>query len=41
VGVFQAETYQVFLIFLAITLFCNLVSSLGNRWLPMLDVSPR
>jgi hypothetical protein len=40
VGIFEAETYQVFLIFLAITLFCNLVSSLGNRWLPILDVSP-
>ncbi|KAJ3532964.1 hypothetical protein NM208_g8196 [Fusarium decemcellulare] len=37
VGVFEAETYQVFLIFVAITLFCNSVSSLGNRWLPLLD----
>lgn len=38
VGVFQAETYQIFLIFLGITLLCNAVSSLGNRWLPILDV---
>ncbi len=38
VGIFQAGTYQVFLIFLAITILCNAVSSLGNRWLPLLDV---
>ncbi|CAI4214961.1 unnamed protein product [Parascedosporium putredinis] len=37
VGVFEASTYQVFLIFLAITLFCNAVSALGNKWLPILD----
>ncbi|KAF2194562.1 amino acid transporter [Zopfia rhizophila CBS 207.26] len=37
VGVFQAETYQIFLIFVAITLLCNAVSALGNRWLPLLD----
>ncbi|KAK6538847.1 hypothetical protein TWF694_010410 [Orbilia ellipsospora] len=37
VGVFQAEKYQVFLIFLAITLLTNSISSLGNRWLPILD----
>jgi hypothetical protein len=37
-GIFQAETYQVFLIFLGITLLCNAVSALGNRWLPILDV---
>ena len=35
----EAETYQVFLVFVAITVLCNLVSSLGNRWLPLLDVS--
>ncbi|KAJ6144795.1 hypothetical protein N7470_008690 [Penicillium chermesinum] len=39
VPVWEAETYQVFLIFLAITLLCNAVSSLGNKWLPYLDVS--
>ncbi|KAJ5163014.1 uncharacterized protein N7500_004844 [Penicillium coprophilum] len=37
VGIFQAETYQVFLIFLAVTLFANAVSAFGNRWLPYLD----
>ena len=37
--IWEAETYQVYLIFLAITVLCNLVSSLGNRWLPLLDVS--
>ncbi|KAI0133628.1 amino acid/polyamine transporter I [Xylariales sp. AK1849] len=35
--VFAGETYQVFLIFLGITLLCNVVSSLGNKWLPILD----
>ncbi|KAJ6261346.1 hypothetical protein Dda_4016 [Drechslerella dactyloides] len=37
VGVFEAERYQGFLIFLAITLLTNAISSLGNRWLPILD----
>lgn len=37
--VFAAETYQIFLIFLGITLLCNAVSALGNRFLPILDVS--
>ncbi|KAL8936031.1 MAG: hypothetical protein Q9216_005145 [Gyalolechia sp. 2 TL-2023] len=37
VGIFAAEPYQVYLIFLAITLLCNVVSALGNRWLPWLD----
>lgn len=36
-GVLAGETYQVFLIFLGITLLCNAVSALGNRWLPILD----
>lgn len=36
--VFAGEPYQVFLIFLGLTLLCNAVSSLGNRWLPILDV---
>lgn len=39
VGVFEGKTYQVFLIFVAITLLCNAVSALGNKWLPWLDVS--
>ncbi|CRK36394.1 hypothetical protein BN1708_019991, partial [Verticillium longisporum] len=34
VGIFQYENYQLYLIFLAITILCNLVSALGNRWLP-------
>lgn len=38
-GVFAAENYQVFLIFVAITILCNLASALGNRYLPWLDVS--
>ncbi|KAL3424198.1 amino acid permease [Phlyctema vagabunda] len=37
VGIFQAETYQIFLVFVGITILCNLVSSLGNKWLPWLD----
>ncbi|KAL8663233.1 MAG: hypothetical protein Q9168_008130 [Polycauliona sp. 1 TL-2023] len=37
VGIFAAEPYQVFLIFLAITLLCNAISALGNKWLPYLD----
>lgn len=39
VGIWQAETYQIFLTFVAITILCNLVSALGNKWLPWLDVS--
>ncbi|KAJ4169669.1 hypothetical protein NW754_005820 [Fusarium falciforme] len=38
-GVLSGEAYQVFLIFLAITLLCNAVSSLGNRWLPWIDTA--
>ncbi|KAJ5897578.1 hypothetical protein N7504_007866 [Penicillium tannophilum] len=36
-GVLAGESYQVFLIFLAITLLCNAVSAFGNKWLPHLD----
>lgn len=39
VGIFPGEPYQVFLVFLGLTIMCNLISSLGNRWLPILDVS--
>jgi amino acid transporter len=39
VAIFEAETYQVFLIFLGITFLCNAVSALGNRWLPILDTA--
>jgi hypothetical protein len=38
VGIFAGTNWQVYLIFLAITLLCNMVSALGNRWLPWLDV---
>lgn len=41
VGIFAGEPYQVFLVFLAITLLCNAVSALGNKYLPMLDVRCR
>lgn len=37
--IFSAKTYQIFLIFVSITLFCNAVSAFGNRWLPLIDVS--
>jgi amino acid transporter len=33
----SGEPYQVFLIFLGITLLCNAISSLLNRWLPVID----
>lgn len=38
VGIFEANAWQVYLIFLAITLLCNAISALGNKWLPWLDV---
>jgi amino acid permease len=38
VGILAGDAYQVFLIFLGITLFCNAVSAFGNKWLPWLDV---
>jgi hypothetical protein len=37
-GIFANEPYQIYLIFVGITLLCNIVSSLGNKWLPLLDV---
>ncbi|KAI8932758.1 hypothetical protein NX059_010248 [Plenodomus lindquistii] len=37
VGILAGEPYQVYLIFLGITLLCNLVSAFGNKWLPWLD----
>ncbi|KAI5918076.1 amino acid/polyamine transporter I [Camillea tinctor] len=36
-AVLAGDAYQAFLIFLGITIFCNLVSSLCNRWLPLID----
>lgn len=38
VAIYEAKTYQVFLMFLALTAFCVAVSSLGNKWLPWIDV---
>jgi amino acid transporter len=38
VGVLAGEPYQVFLIFVGLTLLSNAVSALGNKWLPWLDV---
>jgi amino acid transporter len=37
-GIFPATTYQIFLIFVAITFLCNAVSAFGNKYLPLLDV---
>jgi len=38
VGIFDnSQPYQVWLIFLAITLLCNFISAFGNKWLPILD----
>lgn len=39
VGVLSGEPYQVFLIFVGVTLLSNAISALGNKWLPWLDVS--
>lgn len=39
VGIWQPETYQVFLIYLAFTLLCNAIAALGNAKLHILDVS--
>ncbi|KAF2714898.1 amino acid transporter [Pleomassaria siparia CBS 279.74] len=36
-GIFAGSPWQIYLIFVAITLLCNLVASLGNKWLPLLD----
>lgn len=36
-GIFPAAPYQTWLIFLAITLICNMISALANKWLPLLD----
>ncbi|GAP90952.1 putative amino acid permease [Rosellinia necatrix] len=36
-GVLAGHPYQVFLIFLGLTLLCNLVCALCNKWLPILD----
>ncbi|KAL1640489.1 hypothetical protein SLS61_010248 [Didymella pomorum] len=38
IGILAGKPYQVYLIFLGITLICNCVSAFGNKWLPWLDV---
>lgn len=37
-GIWTATTWQTWLTFVAITLLCNAISALGNKWLPLLDV---
>lgn len=37
--IWAATTWQTWLLFVAVTLLCNAISSLGNKWLPLLDVS--
>lgn len=39
VGIFAAERYQIYLIFLVLTLLCNTVSAMANKWLPILGKS--
>lgn len=38
-GIFTASDYQTYSIFFAFTVISNRISALGNRWLPLLDVS--
>lgn len=38
--IFPGERYQIYLIFLGITLLQTAISSLANKWLPILDVRP-
>ena len=37
-GIFAGTTWQVYLIFLGVTLLCNVVCVYANKWLPWLDV---
>ncbi|KAH7014724.1 polyamine transporter TPO5 [Ilyonectria destructans] len=39
VGIFEATDYQLYLVFFGITLLCNITSSVGNRYLPLLDTA--
>ncbi|KAJ4178002.1 hypothetical protein NW755_013489 [Fusarium falciforme] len=39
VGILTGEPYQVYLIFVGVTLLSNAISALGNRWLPWLDAA--
>lgn len=38
-GIFPGETWQIFLIFLGLTLLCNAISAFGDKWLPILDTA--
>lgn len=38
VGILDGTPYQVYLIFLAITLLTSAISAFGNKWLPWIDV---
>lgn len=38
VSIFPGEVWQIFLIFLALTLLCNAISAFGDKWLPWIDV---
>ena len=37
-GIWVAEKYHIVLLFFAVTLTCNAIAALLNRWLPILDV---
>ncbi|KAI8665471.1 hypothetical protein NCS56_00983200 [Fusarium sp. Ph1] len=39
IGILEGTAYQVYLIFLGITLLTNTVSALGNKWLPWIDTA--
>jgi hypothetical protein len=39
VPVIEGNEWQLYLIFLALTLLCNAISAFLNKWLPVLDVS--
>ncbi|CAH0035752.1 unnamed protein product [Clonostachys rhizophaga] len=39
VGIFAPPDWQLYLVFVGITLLCTAVSSLGNRWLHILDTA--
>ncbi|CAG9992941.1 unnamed protein product [Clonostachys byssicola] len=39
IGIFPATDWQVYLVFLGVTILCNIVSAFGNKWLPILDTA--
>lgn len=38
-GIFLPTPWQTWFVFLGITIICNLISSLANKWLPILDTA--